>query len=44
MHNIFEHYLNKNIDYDGIDIIERSIKNGIRIYQKNILQIKIKEL
>ena len=34
IYNIFEHYLNKNIDYDGIDMIERSIKNGIRIYQK----------
>ena len=34
IYNIFEHYLNKNVDYDGIDIIERSIKNGIRIYKK----------
>ena len=34
IYNIFEHYLNKNVDYDGIDITERSIKNGIRIYKK----------
>ena len=34
IYNIFERYLNKDIDYDGIDMIERSIKNGIRIYQK----------
>ena len=34
IYKIFEHYLNKKIDYDGIDIIEKSIKNGIKIYQK----------
>ena len=34
IYKIFENYLNKSIDYDGIDIIEKSIKNGIRIYQK----------
>ena len=33
-YNIFERYLNKDIDYDEIDMIERSIKRGIRIYQK----------
>ena len=32
--NIFENYLNKIIEYDGIYMIEKSIKNGIRIYQK----------
>ena len=26
--------INKKIDYDGIDMIEESIKNGIKIYQK----------
>ena len=31
---IFENYLNKSIDYDGIDMIEKSIENGIIIYQK----------
>ena len=34
IYKIFENYLNKSIDYDGIDMIEKSIKNGIRIYQK----------
>ena len=34
IHKIFEHYLNKNIDYSRIDMIEKSIKNGIIIYQK----------
>ena len=34
IYKIFEHYLNKKIDYDGIDMIEKSIKNGIKIYQK----------
>ena len=34
IYNIFENYLNKRINYNGIDMIERSIKNGIRIYQK----------
>ena len=31
---IFENYLNKSMDYDGIDMIEKSIENGIIIYQK----------
>ena len=30
---IFENYLNKKIDYDRLDMIERSIKNGIKMYQ-----------
>ena len=34
IYRIFENYLNKKIDYDGIDMIEKSIKNGIKIYQK----------
>ena len=34
IYKIFENNLNKKIDYDGIDIIEKSIKNGIKIYQK----------
>ena len=34
IYKIFEDYLNKKIDYDGIDMIEKSIKNGIKIYQK----------
>ena len=31
---MFENYLNKKIDYDGTDMIEKSIENGIRIYHK----------
>ena len=34
IYNIFQKYLNKDIDYDRIDMIERSIKNGIKIYQE----------
>ena len=34
IYKIFESYLNKKIDYDGIDMIEKSIKNGPKIYQK----------
>ena len=33
IYKIFENYLNKKIDYDGLDMIERSIKNGIKMYQ-----------
>ena len=32
--NIFENYLNKSIDYDRINMIEKTIKDGIKIYQK----------
>ena len=34
IYKIFENYLNKKIDYNRIDMIEKSIKNGIKIYQK----------
>ena len=34
IYKIFENYLKKKIDYHGIDMIEKSIKNGIKIYQK----------
>ena len=34
IYKIFENYLNEKIDYDGIDMIEKSIKNGIKLYQK----------
>ena len=33
IYKIFENYLNKKIDYDGLDMIERSIKNAIKMYQ-----------
>ena len=41
---IFENYLNKKIDYDGLDMIERSIKNGIKIYQKRRRKDKNKSI
>ena len=34
IYKIFQNYLNKKIGYDGIDDIEKSIKNGIKIYKK----------
>ena len=34
IYKIFENYLNKKIDYDRINMIEKSIKDGIKIYQK----------
>ena len=34
MYKIFENYLNKKIGYDRISNIEKSIKDGIKIYQK----------
>ena len=34
IYKIFENYLNKKIGYDGISNTEKSIKDGIRIYQK----------
>ena len=33
IYKMFENYLNKKIDYDGLDMIERSIKNGMKMYQ-----------
>ena len=32
IYNIFENYLNKSIDYDRINMIEKTIKDGIEIY------------
>ena len=34
IYKIFENYLNKKIGYDGISNIEKSIKDGIKIYPK----------
>ena len=34
IHNIFKNYLNKSIDYDRINMIEKTIQDGIKIYQK----------
>ena len=34
IYNILENYLNKSIDYDRINMIEKTIEDGIKIYQK----------
>ena len=34
IYKIFENYLNKSINYDRINMIEKSIENGIKIYKK----------
>ena len=44
IYKFFENYLNKKIGYDGINDIEKSIKDGIEMYKKDVVQIKIKEL
>ena len=44
IYKIFENYLNKKIGYDGISNIEKSIKDGIRIYQKSPRTDKKKKL
>ena len=44
LYKIFENYLNKKIDYHGIDMIERSIKNGIKMYQKRSRTDKKKKI
>ena len=43
-YKIFENYLNKKIDYDGIDMIEKSIKMVLKYIKKDLVQIKIKVL
>ena len=40
IYKIFENYLNKKIDYDGID----NIKNGIKIYHKRLRTDKNKSI
>ena len=44
IYKMFENYLNKKIYYDGIDMIEKCIKNGIKIYQKRPRTDKIKSI
>ena len=34
IYKIFENYLNKSIDYDRINMIEKTIEDGNKIYQK----------
>ena len=41
---IFENYLNKKIGYDGIGNIKKSIKDGIKIYQKKSRTDKSKRI
>ena len=43
-YKIYENYLNKKVDYDGIDMVEKSIKNGIKIYQKRLRTDKNKSI
>ena len=44
IYKIVENYLNKRIDCDRINDIEKSIEDGIKMYQKKLVWIKIKEL
>ena len=44
IYNIFENYLNKSIDYDRINMIEKTIKDDIKIYQKRPRTDKIKRI
>ena len=44
IYKIFNNYLNKKIDYRGINRIKKSIKDGTKIYQEYPLQTEKKEL
>ena len=44
IYKIFENYLNKSIDYDGIDMIEKVLKIVFKYIKKDLIQIKIKAL
>ena len=44
IYNIFENYLNKSIDYDRIYMIEKTIEDGIKIYQKRPRRDKNKRI
>ena len=44
IYNIFENYLNKSIDYDRINMIEKTIEDGIKIYQKRARTDKNKRI
>ena len=37
IYKIFENYLNKSSDYNRINMIEKSIEDGIKTYQKRLL-------
>ena len=44
IYKIFENYLNKKIDYDGIDMIQKVLKMVLKYIKKDLVQIKIKLL
>ena len=44
IYKIFENYLNKSIDYDRINMIQKSIEDGIKIYQKRSRTDKNKKI
>ena len=44
IYKIFENYLNKKIDYHGINRIEKSIKDGIEMYKKRLRTDKNKSI
>ena len=44
IYNIFENYLNKSINYDRINMIEKVLKMVSKYIRKDLVQIKIKEL
>ena len=44
LYKIFENYLNKKNDYHGISNIEKSIKDGIKIYQEYLLTDRKKRI
>ena len=44
IYKIFENYLNKKIDYDGINRIKKVLKMVLKYIKKDLVQIKIKEL
>ena len=44
IYNIFGNYLNKSIDYDRINMIEKLLKMVLKYIKKDLIQIKIKEL
>ena len=44
IYKIFENYLNKEINYDRINMIEKSIKDGIEMYKKRCRTDKNKRI
>ena len=44
IYKIFENYLNKEINYNRINMIEKVLKMVLRCIKKDVVQIKIKEL